>query len=569
MNESGPGAPGQKGGVIAKARQHAVRIKWCSIGVIVVALLWTARTLPVDRGVEQINAWVQDLGFWGPVVFGLVYIVAAVLLLPASALTLAAGAVFGLVKGAVTVSLASTTAAAFAFLIARYLARQKMVRFARKSPKFDAIDQAISERGWKIVALLRLSPAVPFNVQNYLYGVTGIRFWTCVLTSWVAMLPGTFMYIYLGHLGGQGLGVATGAGTGKSAGEWAILIVGFVATAAVTVYIARIASAAIGRGTQIAGQPVEESESAAGGESGRSSTPQAWPWGAVLSALLAVLAVSGAVAAHFNPQMIQGLFPGAPGPTATPQFASRGFQPARTTAQAEACGSRTHSKFDALLKRHVDSDGWVDYQAIAADPTPLDEYIVLLANAPFDDLGRNEKLALLINAYNAFTIRLILDHWDDGRLKSIKNIPAGKRWEAKRWRIGSRDLSLNQIEHQQIRPNFKEPRIHFALVCAAVGCPRLLNAAYQADRIEEQLEDQTRRVHGRGRWFRFNEDTGVVYLTRLYKWYGGDFKQVAGSVLEYAARFSQELRSALDAGRKLRVKWLDYDWRLNDRVNRP
>ncbi len=197
--------------LVAKANQYATLIKWCSIVLIVGALLWLVRSLPVDRAVTALNTWVQDLGFWGPLVFGLIYVVATVLLLPASALTLAAGAVFGLAEGLITVSLASTTGAALALLIARYLARDKIMELARRNPKFEAIDQAIGERGWKIVALLRLSPAVPFNIQNYFYGVTGIRFWTCVLTSWVAMLPGTLMYVYLGHIGGQGLEAVAGA----------------------------------------------------------------------------------------------------------------------------------------------------------------------------------------------------------------------------------------------------------------------------------------------------------------------------------------------------------------------
>ena len=195
-------------GLTARINEHAIAIKWCSIGLIVIALLWTMRSLPVERAVQVVNAWVESLGVWGPLAFGLVYILATVLLLPASALTLAAGAVFGLGTGTLTVSVASTIGAGLAFLIARYFAREKMAAFARRNPKFNAVDRAIGEGGWKIVALLRLSPAVPFNVQNYLYGVTSIRFWTCFLTSWIAMMPGTFMYVYLGHVGGQGLAAA-------------------------------------------------------------------------------------------------------------------------------------------------------------------------------------------------------------------------------------------------------------------------------------------------------------------------------------------------------------------------
>ncbi len=294
-------------GLTAKVNEHATAIKWCSIGVIVIALLWTMRSLPVDRAVQAVNVWVESLGVWGPLVFGLVYILATVLLLPASALGLAAGAIFGLVVGTITVSLASTTGAGLAFLIARHLARDKMAAFARKNPKFDAIDGAIGEGGWKIVALLRLSPAVPFNVQNYLYGVTSIRFWTCFLTSWIAMLPGTFMYVYLGHIGGQGLAAASGTAPSRSAGEWIMLAVGLLATVAVTVHVSRVAKAAIARSAPMTETP--DHDLRVGSNVGTDSqSPQGWPWGASFAAILALLAIGGAAYAHFQPQLLPKVF---------------------------------------------------------------------------------------------------------------------------------------------------------------------------------------------------------------------------------------------------------------------
>ncbi|MCH8316837.1 MAG: TVP38/TMEM64 family protein, partial [Planctomycetes bacterium] len=144
--------PHQPISLTAKANEYATAIKWGSIGVMAIALLWTMRSLPIDRAVQAVNAWVESLGVWGPLAFGLVYILATVLLLPASALTLAGGAVFGLGTGTVTVSVASTIGAGLAFLIARYFAREKMAAFARRNPKFNAVDRAIGEGGWKIVA---------------------------------------------------------------------------------------------------------------------------------------------------------------------------------------------------------------------------------------------------------------------------------------------------------------------------------------------------------------------------------------------------------------------------------
>ncbi|MCZ6494518.1 MAG: DUF547 domain-containing protein, partial [Planctomycetota bacterium] len=263
--------------------------------------------------------------------------------------------------------------------------------------------------------------------------------------------------------------------------------------------------------------------------------------------------------ARFNPQtidrMIGGLF-GPPGATLTEAYEDK---PAGPTFN--------HSAFDGLLKEHVDDNGWVDYAALAKDTKKLDQYISALAGAPFDEMSRDERLALLINAYNAFTLRLILDYWDDGKLQSIMKIPAAKRWDHRRWKVGSHLWSLNQIEHEQIRPKFVEPRVHFALVCAAASCPILRNEAYHADRIDQQLEDQARYAHSHDRWLRLDAERNVVNLTRLYDWYHGDFEQVAGGVLEYAARYSPQLKDAIDAGRNPRIKWLEYDWKLNSRQN--
>ena len=234
-----------------------------------------------------------------------------------------------------------------------------------------------------------------------------------------------------------------------------------------------------------------------------------------------------------------------------------------TYAQQSAGPVFDHSPLDALLKKHVGAQGQVAYDALETDAAALERYLDAVAHAPFDEMDRNQKLALLINAYNAFTLRLILDHLDDGRLESIKDIPASKRWKARRWVVGGHTWSLDDIEQNQIRPHFREPRIHFALVCAAVGCPPLRNEAYRAQRLEEQLEDQARYVHGQDRWFRYDESAGVLHLTELYNWYDSDFEQVAGSVLAYAARYSPALKRDLDQGRKPSIRWLTYDWQLN------
>ena len=223
-------------------KSRATFLRWALVAAIGVVVAWAVRAFPVRPLVAAIEGRIAPLGVWGPVVFGLVDVLAVLALVPGSALTLAAGALFGPLVGTITASLASTTGAALAFWIARHLARGRVEAKVRADVRFDAIDRAIAEGGWKVVALLRLSPVVPFNVQNYLYGLTGIRFWPCVATSWLAMLPGTFLYVSLGHAGRLGLEAASGGGPrGRSPAEWAFLVVGLGATVAVTVYVARMA----------------------------------------------------------------------------------------------------------------------------------------------------------------------------------------------------------------------------------------------------------------------------------------------------------------------------------------
>lgn len=529
-------------------------LRWAAIAAIVISLVMIARQLPVGQAVEAMKGWIEGLGVLGPVVFGAIYVVATVLLLPASAFTIAAGIIFGLLWGTITVSISATTAAAVAFLIARYAARDRVAAMARKNPRFDAIDAAIGEGGWKIVALLRLSPAVPFNLQNYLYGLTAIRFWPCVLTSWVAMLPGTFMYVYLGYAGRAGL-AAAGSGGGRTTGEWALLILGLLATIVVTVYVTRLAQAALQKQTRL--QAAADRSAAESGTVDRKARPAAGPSTAGTAGLVltAALVVAGAAMLGRNPGALAGLF----GP---PRVASQ-------EAYAGRSGSVVfdHSALTSLLASHVREGGWVDYAALASDAASLDAYIASLADAPLDSMGRDERLALLINAYNAFTLRLILDHREGGELESIKDIPASERWEAERWRLGGRTWSLDGIEHQEIRPNFREPRVHFALVCAAVGCPPLRREAYAGALLENQLTDQARYVHGDARWFDLSADGSALRLTELYKWFAGDFEQVAGSTLAFAARYAPRLQERLNAGAPPRIEWIDYDWRLNTTAN--
>ena len=183
-----------------------------------------------------LREWVAAHGALGAVVFGAAYVVSALLFVPGAILTLAAGGLFGPLWGLVIVAIATSVADAAAFLIGRHLARDAVAGLARRSYRFGVLDRAITEGGWRVVALLRLSPTIPYSASNYLYGLTGIGFWPYWITSGAFTLPGIFGYVYMGYVGAE-----TMDGIEKSTAEWVLLMVGIVATVTATIYLAVLA----------------------------------------------------------------------------------------------------------------------------------------------------------------------------------------------------------------------------------------------------------------------------------------------------------------------------------------
>ena len=214
--------------------------KWLLFGLVLIAIGAAWYFLPVKDWVRTFNAWVEQRDAWGYVIFIAAYALAAVLFFPGSLMTIGAGLAFGLWRGFAVVSAGATLGAAFAFLIARYFVREKVQAAAKNNPKFAAMDAAIGKEGWKMVALLRLSPLLPFNLSNYLYGVTKIGFWPYIAASWVGMLPGTFLYVYLGAAGKE-----ASSGSGAGPWKWVLFGAGLVATLVVTIWISRLAKKAV------------------------------------------------------------------------------------------------------------------------------------------------------------------------------------------------------------------------------------------------------------------------------------------------------------------------------------
>lgn len=222
----------------------ASRLKLIAGVLAAVLLVVLAKVFNVQLLIRRALDGIALLGPLGPVVFIAVYILACVLFIPGSILTLGAGVLFGVIRGSIFVSLASTTGATAAFLVGRYLARAWVAGKIEGNAKFKAIDEAVAREGWKIVGLTRLSPIFPFNLLNYAFGLTRVRLRDYLVASWIGMMPGTIMYVYIGSLAGD---IATlGAGSrSKTAGEWTLYVIGLAATVIVTLYVTRIARKAL------------------------------------------------------------------------------------------------------------------------------------------------------------------------------------------------------------------------------------------------------------------------------------------------------------------------------------
>ncbi len=209
------------------------------VAIAALALVAALFFFDVRSLLHEALAGVAALGPWGPVLFVVLYIVAAVLFVPGSALTLGAGALFGVGWGAVYVSAGSVLGATAAFLVGRYFARDWVAKKIEGNASFAAIDRAVATEGWKIVGLTRLSPVFPFTLLNYAFGLTRVSLRDYVLASWIGMMPGTVMYVYLGSL-------ARVAGERqRTPAEWALYGAGLLATIAVTVFVTRLAKVSL------------------------------------------------------------------------------------------------------------------------------------------------------------------------------------------------------------------------------------------------------------------------------------------------------------------------------------
>lgn len=226
----------------------------------------------------------------------------------------------------------------------------------------------------------------------------------------------------------------------------------------------------------------------------------------------------------------------------------------------------SHAKLDATLKQQV-KNGRVHYAALKANRSNLDQYLAecsRVSQAEFGAWSPPQQLAYLINLYNAATLQLIIDHYPVKSIKDIGGLFKGP-WKQECVGLFGQKVTLDHIEHQLIRPNYHEPRAHFALVCAANGCPPLRNGAYTAPHLNEQLEEQGRLFLRTPTKNRVDSAGKTVYLSPVFNWFSEDFERPGRSLLEFVTPyFTPADQKVLASSRDWKVRYTKYDWALNN-----
>lgn len=247
----------------------------------------------------------------------------------------------------------------------------------------------------------------------------------------------------------------------------------------------------------------------------------------------------------------------------------------------------SYDDYAQMLNTHVNDKGMVSYAKLKANPADLKAFLDKMARldrAAFDDWPEKDRIAFWINAYNALTLKAIIDHypikasglsaWTYPK-NSIRQI--GGVWDKLKFRVMGKDMTLGEIEHQVLRKDYNEPRIHMALVCAAMGCPRLLHEPYEGAKLDAQFDEQTRDLLRHPKKFSIDRRRRAVHLSPIFKWFGEDFTKTykprrgfgdhsdsERAVLHFVSKHLDAADARyLEAG-DYKVKYLDYDWSLNE-----
>jgi len=246
-----------------------------------------------------------------------------------------------------------------------------------------------------------------------------------------------------------------------------------------------------------------------------------------------------------------------------------------------------YSDYAAVLKTFVDAKAAVNYSKLKAQPQRLEAFVAAVAKLPpetYDRWSENDKIAFWLNAYNGLTLKVIIDNypikssffrsrvWPKNSIRQIAGV-----WDEMAFNVMGQKLTLSHIEHKILRVKFYEPRIHMAMVCAAMGCPPLRNEPYTGRKLDEQLDNQARRFLAEPEKFRIDRDKATVYLSSIFKWFKGDFVEEYGSekgisnhdketsaVLNFIASYLDGVQKSYILTGKFKIKYSDYDWSLNE-----
>jgi|AP95_1055475.scaffolds.fasta_scaffold08387_4 uncharacterized membrane protein YdjX (TVP38/TMEM64 family) len=474
-------------------------------GALVAAFTPLGQYLSRD-GVGQAIEWLRGSSA-APLVYIALYATATALAIPGSILTLAGGAMFGVVWGTLYTTIGANIGANLAFGVARFLGRDAIERVA--GDRLAALDRATANHGFKGLLTLRLIPAVPFNALNFGSGLTGIRWPTYALATVIGIFPGTLVYTMFADA----------------------LLAGSV-------------------------------------EASR-------------DALIRVL-ISGAllVLLSFLPTIAKRLGVKVPGGTATTGvtvllFAGAlhsGVMSQRLAAQSLP----DHQAFTAVLADVVQQP-LIDYQKLKDNRVGLDAYLRSLAAvdpALLDGASEDRVLAFWINTYNACMLRLVVDHYPiqkaGGILARIKNVvadrPANSVWQIsdvfsrKHCAIAGAERSQDEIEHELIRP-MGDPRIHFAVNCAALSCPPLWPEAYDGGNLDAQLDRAVANLLGNTQHMAVEGES--VRLNKVLDWYNEDFGGHGGLKTFMVPYVAGDVAAVLSDPRT-KLDFFDYDWTLND-----
>ena len=225
----------------------------------------------------------------------------------------------------------------------------------------------------------------------------------------------------------------------------------------------------------------------------------------------------------------------------------------------------SHAALDRVLKARVKNER-VDYAGLKADSKDLDVWLKsagTVTEAEFNRWSQSQQLAFLINLYNAATLRLILDHYP---LKSIKDIGSVFKgpWKQEVVPLFGKTVTLDYLEHGILRKKYHEPRVHFAIVCAAKGCPPLRAEPFVPDKLNEQLDDQGRIFMGGKERNRFDARASTLYLSPIFKWFSEDFETKSGSVVKFVTPFfPADVRKQIESAKSVNIRYTEYDWSLN------